>query len=250
MEQEKNKQEQAAAKQGSSPVDISQLSEEQKASLLAQLNAEAKNERINKRDAYEGLRGEFMHKVEGMLVNVTADVKGFKVWLRDESSAFIKLMREYGQVKTDEQKNYTITSDDFRLQISCNSVKGFDERADLAAERLVAFLKDYMKKSEKGTDDPMYQLAMTLLERNQAGDLDYKSISKLYELEDKFNDPEYSEIMKLFQESNVVQKNATNYYFWKRDKKTVNLRHPLLIAQSTVVSTFSIPHRGLFLSST
>lgn len=220
MEQEKNKQEQAAAKQGSSPVDISQLSEEQKASLLAQLNAEAKNERINKRDAYEGLRDEFMHKVEGMLINVTADVKGFKEWLREESSAFVKLMREYGQVKTDEQKNYTITDGDFRLQISCNSVKGFDERADLAAERLVAFLKDYMKKSEKGTDDPMYQLAMTLLERNQAGDLDYKSISKLYELEDKFNDPEYSEIMKLFQESNVVQKNATNYYFWKRDKET------------------------------
>lgn len=220
MEQEKNKQEQAAAKQGSSPVDISQLSEEQKASLLAQLNAEAKNERINKRDAYEDLRGEFMHKVEGMLINVTADVKGFKEWLREESSAFVKLMREYGQVKTDEQKNYTITDGDFRLQISCNSVKGFDERADLAAERLVAFLKDYMKKSEKGTDDPMYQLAMTLLERNQAGDLDYKSISKLYELEDKFNDPEYSEVMKLFQESNVVQKNATNYYFWKRDKET------------------------------
>lgn len=220
MEQEKNKQEQAATKQGSSLVDISQLSEEQKASLLAQLNAEAKNERINKRDAYEGLRGEFMHNVEDMLINVTADVKGFKEWLREESSTFVKLMREYGQVKTDEQKNYTITDGDFRLQISCNSVKGFDERADLAAERLVAFLKDYMKKSEKGTDDPMYQLAMTLLERNQAGDLDYKSISKLYELEDKFGDPEYSEIMKLFQESNVVQKNATNYYFWKRDKET------------------------------
>ena len=42
MEQEKNKQEQTAAKQGSSPVDISQLSEEQKASLLAQLNADKK----------------------------------------------------------------------------------------------------------------------------------------------------------------------------------------------------------------
>ena len=64
MKQNKQEQEQAATKQGSSPVDISQLSEEQKASLLAQLNAEAKNERINKRDAYEGLRGEFMHKVE------------------------------------------------------------------------------------------------------------------------------------------------------------------------------------------
>ena len=60
---------------------------------------------------------------------------------------------------------------------------------------------------------------MTLLERNQSGDLDYKSISKLYELEGKFNDQEYADIMALFKESNVVQKNATNYYFFKRDPK-------------------------------
>ena len=31
-------------------------------------------------------------------------------------------------------------------------------------------------------------------------------------------------------------------------KDAVNLRYPLLITQSTVVSTFSVPHRGLFLS--
>ena len=42
----------------------------------------------------------------------------------------------------------------------------------------------------------MYQLAMSLLERNRQGDLDYKSISKLYELEDKFDD-EYKGIMEL-----------------------------------------------------
>ena len=76
-----------------------------------------------------------------------------------------------------------------------------------------------MKQSEKGADDPMYQMAMTLLGRNKAGDLDYKSISKLYELEDKF-DEEYSEIMTLFKESNVVQKNAVNYYFYKKNSKT------------------------------
>lgn len=65
----------------------------------------------------------------------------------------------------------------------------------------------------------MYQMAMTLLERNKAGDLDYKSISKLYELEDKF-DSEYGEIMVLFKEANVVQKNAVNYYFQKRNPET------------------------------
>lgn len=202
------------------PIDLSQMTAEEKKALLAQLNADANESRQAKRDAYEGLRAEFMHRVEEFLVNVTADVKGFKQWLEKESEGFISVMRDYGQIKNVDQRNYTITDGDFRLQVASNSVKGFDERADMAAERLVAYLKNYMQKSEKGQEDPMYQLAMTLLERNQRGDLDYKSISKLYELEDKFGDQEYKDIMMLFKESNVVQKTAVNYYFFRRHKET------------------------------
>ena len=202
------------------PIDLSQMTAEEKKALLAQLNADANESRQAKRDAYEGLRAEFMHRVEESLVNVTADVKGFKQWLEKESGGFISVMRDYGQLKNADQRNYTITDGDFRLQVASNSVKGFDERADMAAERLVAYLKNYMQKSEKGQEDPMYQLAMTLLERNQRGDLDYKSISKLYELEDKFGDQEYKDIMMLFKESNVVQKTAVNYYFFRRHKET------------------------------
>lgn len=202
------------------PIDLSQMTAEEKKALLAQLNADANESRQAKRDAYEGLRAEFMHRVEEFLVNVTADVKGFKQWLEKESEGFISVMRDYGQLKNADQRNYTITDGDFRLQVASNSVKGFDERADMAAERLVAYLKNYMQKSEKGQEDPMYQLAMTLLERNQRGDLDYKSISKLYELEDRFGDQEYKDIMTLFKESNVVQKTAVNYYFFRRHKET------------------------------
>lgn len=202
------------------PIDLSQMTAEEKKALLAQLNADANESRQAKRDAYEGLRAEFMHRVEEFLVNVTADVKGFKQWLEKESEGFISVMRDYGQLKNADQRNYTITDGDFRLQVASNSVKGFDERADIAAERLVAYLKNYMQKSEKGQEDPMYQLAMTLLERNQRGDLDYKSISKLYELEDRFGDQEYKDIMTLFKESNVVQKTAVNYYFFRRHKET------------------------------
>lgn len=202
------------------PIDLSQMTAEEKKALLAQLNADANESRQARRDAYEGLRAEFMHRVEEFLVNVTADVKGFKQWLEKESEGFISVMRDYGQLKNADQRNYTITDGDFRLQVASNSVKGFDERADMAAERLVAYLKNYMQKSEKGQEDPMYQLAMTLLERNQRGDLDYKSISKLYELEDRFGDQEYKDIMTLFKESNVVQKTAVNYYFFRRHKET------------------------------
>lgn len=202
------------------PIDLSQMTAEEKKALLAQLNADANESRQAKRDAYEGLRAEFMHRVEEFLVNVTADVKGFKQWLKKESEGFISVMRDYGQLKNADQRNYTITDGDFRLQVASNSVKGFDERADMAAERLVAYLKNYMQKSEKGQEDPIYQLAMTLLERNQRGDLDYKSISKLYELEDRFGDQEYKDIMTLFKESNAVQKTAVNYYFFRRHKET------------------------------
>lgn len=202
------------------PVDLSQLSDEQKEALRNQLNAEAKSERLGRRDAYEALRADFMYRIEENLINVVADTKSFKQWLARETAAFIDIMRQYGQVRRDEQMNYTITDGDFRLQIASNKVKSFDERADLAAARLIDYLKAYMERSEKGSEDQMYQLAMTLLERNQAGKLDYKSISKLYSMEDKFADEEYSDIMRLFRESNVVMDTVVNYYFYKQHKDT------------------------------
>ena len=195
------------------------MSKEQRAALLAQLQSEAKNDRVAKRETYEALRGEFMYDVLTRVNDVEQTVSGFKKWLDGETGAFTKVMREYGAVKNDGQQSYTITDGDFKLEVKFNKVKGFDERADIAAERLVDYLKRYMAASEKGVEDPMYQMAMTLLERNKTGDLDYKSISKLYELEDKF-DGEYAEIMQLFKEANVVQTTATNYYFSKRNPET------------------------------
>lgn len=197
-------------------VDIKSLSKEQRAALMAQLQQEEKEDRIARRETYEALRGEFMHEVKTNVLEMVNAVTGFRGWLEKEADAFTKVMKEYGQVKSDEQRSYTITDGDFRLEVKSNKVKGFDERADMAADRLIDYLKRYMQNSEKGSDDPMYQMAMTLLERNKMGDLDYKSISKLYELEDKF-DEEYADIMRLFKEANVVQCNATNYYFSLRN---------------------------------
>ena len=89
-----------------------------------------------KRESYEALRGQFMHDVLGRVENLESEVSGFKKWLDDEVTAFTKLMREYGAVKNESQQSYTITDGDFKLEVKFNKVKGFDERADLAAERL------------------------------------------------------------------------------------------------------------------
>lgn len=203
-----------------SKIDLQGLSPEERRQLLEQLQREEKQNRQDRREAYEAMRGEFMHDVFVKVEQVTSDVTGFKEWIDGESESFKKVMAEYGQTRFEEQGSYTIVDGDLKLEIRSNKVKTFDERADMAAERLIDYLKEYMKQSEKGADDPIYQLAMTLLERNKQGKLDYKSISKLYELENKF-DAEYAEIMTLFKESNVVQGTALNYYFSKRDKDGV-----------------------------
>ncbi|MDC7140307.1 DUF3164 family protein [Bacteroides finegoldii] len=202
-------------------MDINNLSKEERAELLHALKKQEKEDSINRREAYETLRHQFAFDVESKLMPVVNNVAGFREWLEAESGAFRNVMRDYGQLRRgEEQASFSVVDGNFKLEVKSNKVKSFDERADMAAERLINYLKDYIRRTDKGVDDPMYQLAMTLLERNKQGDLDYKSISKLYSLESNF-DEEYAAIMQLFKESNVVYKTAVNYYFYKRDENGV-----------------------------
>ncbi len=201
-------------------IDLQGMSPEERRQLLEQLQNEEKQNRQARRESYEALRSDFMRDVFKRVESIVDEVSDFKKWIDGESESFKKVMTEYGQTRNEEQTSFTVVDGDLKLEIRSNKVKTFDERADLAAERLIDYLREYALKSDKGSDDPMYQLAMTLLERNKQGNLDYKSISKLYEMEGKF-DEEYTEIMDLFRESNVVQRTALNYYFSKRDKDGV-----------------------------
>lgn len=199
---------------------LESLSAEERQALIAELQAKDKEERLSRRAAYEGLREQFLSDISVVLDDVIGQVEEFREYLKNEVEAFREVMAEYGKLKKDNQQSFTISNDTFKVVVKSNKVKKFDERADMAAVKLVEYLRAYIAESEKGTDDPMYQLAMTLLERNKQGDLDYKSISKLYELEDRFDDG-YKAIMNLFRESNIVMSTAVNYYFYRRDDQGV-----------------------------
>ncbi len=196
------------------------LSADERKALMEELNRQEQQELTDRRDAYETMRRDLVNEVKNRATSLVERVKDFRDWLDGEVKAFRDVMREYGHLRKDEQMSFTLVEGDFKLEVRSNKVKSFDERADVAAERLMEYLKKYISGSAKGADDPLYQLAMSLLERNRQGDLDYKSISKLYELEAKFDD-EYKAIMNLFRESNVVQSTAINYYFWTRDENNV-----------------------------
>ena len=201
-----------------SSVDLSKLSQQEKADLYRKLSADQKAEENRRKEAYEGLRMDALHRIKNAVYKYMEEGKQFKKWLAGESEAFFAIMKEYGKLKRDDQLGFTLQDDTFKFQVKGNRIKGFDERADIAEKRLVEFLKDWVSNSEKGTSDPMYKLCMKMLQRNESGDLDYKSISYLYELESDFNSPEYSEIMNLFRESNTVEGTVINFYFEEKDK--------------------------------
>ena len=197
------------------------LSIEQMAEIFEQKKREQKELKMNKRAAYEGIRADLVFKIENAVRRVADDVQQLFNFVCEETEAFRAIMGEYGQLRRENQMSYQLEEGNFRIEVKTNKVKKFDERADLASTRLIEFLTLWISESDKGQSDPMYQLAMTLLERNKYGDLDYKSISKLYELEEDFNSEEYSAIMVLFRESNVVEGTATNFYFWERNNMGV-----------------------------
>ncbi len=198
-------------------VDLKNVSAAELEKLLREKKQQEHQEKMMRRDAYEGIRASTVKKIEDKVTSVSADVAALFDFVKDETTAFYAVMSEYGCLRREGQMSYTLKEGNFMIEVRTNRIKTFDERADVAAERLIDFLRKWIERADGGASNPMYQLAMTLLERNKYGNLDYKSVSKLYDMEDKFNDEVYSDIMTLFKESNVVETTSTNYYFSRRD---------------------------------
>ena len=160
-------------------MDIDKFSEKERDLLLAKLAADKKRKELAKRKNYQKLRTKFLSSVEKRIRKYVKDGQELKEWLRLESESYYNALKEYGELKRDEQLGFTVNNDTFRVQVKGNRVKRFDERADVAEKRLIDYLEKWIARKGEGEKNPIYKLAMSLLQRNESGDLDYKSISRL-----------------------------------------------------------------------
>lgn len=206
-------------KNSTSVVDLATLTPTQLKELSKEIRQREQKAKMAQKESYEKLRNDFIDETKTNLKGIVGIVEEFNSWLRGQSDAFFEIYKEYGMIKRETQGGFTVEHEGFKIEVQQKKYKSFDERANMAAERLIEFLRDWINSSENGSSNPIYKLAMTLLERNRQGEFDYQSISKLYALEDEFNNPEYGEIMTLFKESNVVEKMAIKYYFYEKDER-------------------------------
>lgn len=117
--------------------DIRNMTTEQLEQLLAQRREADRQAAEDKRKAYEATKAEFLSTMESRTRETVAAVREFYDFVVSETSAFHELMRDYGALRSMAQRGYAIQNERFKIEVRSNKVKGFDERADIAAGRLI-----------------------------------------------------------------------------------------------------------------
>ena len=130
--------------------------------------------------------------------------------------------------------SFSIQEGCFRIEVKSNKVKRFEERADAAASRLIEFLQQWIEGKEDGQENPMYQLAMTLLESATSTAISTTSPSRSStSWREQFGDAEYTAIMNLFKESHPGRRNRHQLLFL-RERQDGRMEEAGTVVQPTL----------------
>lgn len=205
----KNTAEQATA-------NLTALSTRDLEKALAVRKEQENAEREARRSEYETEKDALITTLGNTALGAANTLKKFKHDAMDQARGFRGKLLEYGQLRKGEANkgNFEIKNDNFKITFSSQVKKCFDERSELAEEKLKRFLGSFVKKRDKDLHD----LVLSLLERNpKSGDLDISNIQRLYKLEDRFDNDDWREAIRLFKESYNPEGTAYYVRFFQKD---------------------------------
>ena len=188
---------------------------------LKALKDQERKEKIKLRNAYEATRNEISERLVTEAKHLSTMLAEFRDKSIKAAFEFRDKMLEYGDIRGGENNKgnfeFKDASDSFKVVISTNVIKGFDERADMGEKHLKTFLEQFVKKRDLVT----YNLIMSLLERNaKTGKLDISNINRLYSMENQIDDPEFKRALELFKESYNEKRTAVYIRFFDKDEAT------------------------------
>lgn len=178
-----------------------QLEQALKARQASKKAAEtAAREQYNqKRDALAKLLAERAYTLEGYIADFHEEAKRALIEFREES-------RQYGGVRANSKGGFSIETNDYKATLRFHAIWTFDERAAMAEELLTEFLGDTVKKKDKA----LYEILLSLLQRNKDGKLEPRRVMDIISHEDKYTDERWRKAIKLLKES--YQERGSKYY--------------------------------------
>ena len=77
------------------------LSAEERKALMEELSKAEQQEQVDRREAYEAMRREFLKEVKSKVLGLADVTKAFRNWLDNGARNFYDLMRDYGHLRND-----------------------------------------------------------------------------------------------------------------------------------------------------
>jgi len=171
------------------------LTTEELEAELQKRKADEASERENKRKQYESLKTSVIRDLVPEAQHLSEQLKNFKTKAFSELGSLFDLLKDYSKRHQDGKGNFKIEDDHFKISFKRQGKGSFDERSHQAEKHIIDFLTS---KYEGDLDTK--DLIMSLLERKN-GALDILLVQKLYSMEDRFDDPNWKEGIKLLKES-------------------------------------------------
>lgn len=185
-------------------------SNELKAMLAEQTRLEAE-ERELKRETYEKLKGETIDELFSIAKEINELLTTFKEKAFKDMGALYALLQEYSNRHKDGKGNFSVENEIHKIEFKKQGKGSFDERSVQAEKHIIDFLTT---KYEGDLDTK--DLIMSLLERKK-GDLDILLVQKLYSMEDRFDDANWKEGIKLLKESYTYTHSKDYISFYEKD---------------------------------
>ena len=194
-------------------VDLTKLSEEERAILIQQAKELEAKEVKQRREAYEEMKMDAIVSLITMAKDINKELAEFKKHSFDTMDALYELLKEYSGRHAEGKGNFKIEFDNLKVEYNKQGKGSYDERATEAEKYIFDFIE-----SRYSGDEGTKEFILSLLERKK-GELDPDNIQKLYKYEGKFNDPNFSKACELFRESYQYSHSKDYIRFYEKDER-------------------------------
>ncbi|MEB0299581.1 DUF3164 family protein [Mucilaginibacter sp. 5C4] len=188
------------------------LTTEQLQDLLNQRLAEQKEQEQAERNSYESLKDATVTKLATSALALNEAMRNFKDLAFGEAETLYELLQKYSKRHADGKGTFKVRNADGSMEMNLkrHQLGTFDERSVQAEKHI----RDFINNRFAGDQDVL-DIIMGAMERTK-GFLDVKQIQRLYAMEDRFDDHNWKEGIKLLKESWIptTTKDYLSFTIW------------------------------------
>lgn len=190
---------------------------------VEQLEAKLAEKKKAEKEAQEKERKEYEDYTESLIRLVHKNAKDlhntlviFKSELQFKMDEQQERLNNYGKIRSNSKGGFMIISKDGNIRIRRirSTEPIWNEKSTKAVELIGNFLRSTVKKHDK----KLFEILMSFIEKNQAGDLEYDRVMQLVQHEDKYDDPNWKEGLRLIKESFSLNLRGYGYLIEERDQ--------------------------------